>query len=148
MIWALLASASLAASVTLAPSGAVVVVRPDPGERIVILDQSGDEVALEVELPSSIVLNEASWRQIVASGQVQIRQAEEVDELRGIAQECVSSLKVCEAEANAAARENLVLNAKIKTIEEQRPSERRRAFFLGTGTGGALVFAAMLLLLI
>jgi hypothetical protein len=69
MLLALLVSSALGAEVDLAPSGAVVTVRPEAGETAAILDDTGVVIPLPEAAPSPMwLVHPEAWRLAVAQG--------------------------------------------------------------------------------
>lgn len=148
MIPLLFALAAHAADITRAPSGAIVVVRPDDGEQVLILDADGQPVTLPDDVPELVLINTESWRTAVTTGRVVEIQAAADAEKQALLDGCIADLGSSNAALTQCATERLQLTDDLADAQEELPAAKRRAFGAGAGVGAGSMAVVLLLILL
>lgn len=150
IIWALsaafaaLVTPAHAATVDRAPSGAIVTVRPGPGEQVVVLSSTGRPLAYPTDAPDVFwVVNPDAWKQAVVAA-----------EQLAIYQEGTRRLQLA---ADTTAAQNADLQVQLESTRSAQVAAVTRAstykaqrwkWALAAGGGGLLVGAGTVLLLV
>jgi len=137
----LLLPLAYAAEVDRAPSGAVVTVRPEEGERLVVVDSRGRELPLPDDVPPMWAVNPASWREAVAVVTELQPLPALVDTLEQTIDACQLDLDTVSSNAAACSEDRAAAQADAKTAKKNR-----WWWMLFGAVGGAGATAAVTLL--
>lgn len=148
MLILLLLASALAADISRAPSGAVVVVRPGQGETVAILGPDGTPLPLPDDIPEMVLFNAESLRMVVAQGKILEIREKAGEESALLLDACSADLQSAREQIGACSADRLLLTEDLEDARLEEKAVRRRSFGAGAGAGGGVVLAGLLLILL
>lgn len=142
-----LVGVAFAVTLDRAPSGALVTVRPDAGERVAIVDGRGRP--LDLDLPPMWAVNPESWRAAVASGEELQLRIDQLRQLDAVLQAASQDLEARTEQLSLEQQRSATLQSDVNRLESDSEHLRRqRLGFAGAGfAAGAVSVLAFLLVL-
>jgi len=140
IVLALSMGLALAAEVDRGPSGTVVTVRPEQGERLVVLDARGRELSLPDDVPDLWAVNPDSWREAVAV-------VTELQPLPALVDSLEATIDACQFDLDTVSNDAMACSEGRATARADATTARRNRWWwmLFGAVGGAGVATAILL---